>query len=66
MIVITKEEAIALRAKYGNTVGIAITNRHKKGNRKHYYAEESNRVLFFLERLRSKQLRKMQHKKRGK
>lgn len=66
MISITKEEAMALRAKYGDDIGITITNRHKKSGRKHYYTEETNRVFYFLERYRSKQLRKAQQKKRGK
>lgn len=65
MISITKDEAMALRAKYGESVCIAITNRHKKGRRKHYYAEETNRVLFFIERFRGKRIRKTQPKKRG-
>ena len=65
MIVITKEEAMALRDKYGDSIGITITNRHKRGGRKHYYTEETSRVLFFLERLRNKQSRKTQQKKRG-
>lgn len=64
MIQITRDEAMAIRAKYGNEIGVTITNRHKKSGRKHYYTEETNRVLFFLERYRSKQLRKTQ-KKRG-
>lgn len=64
MIAITRDEAIALREKYGDEVGITITNRHKKGGRKRYHTEETNRVFFFLERYRSKQLRKTQ-KKRG-
>lgn len=64
MIAITRDEAIALREKYGDEVGITITNRHKKGGRKRYYTEEMNRVFFFLERYRNKQLRKTQ-KKRG-
>ncbi len=66
MISITKEEAMVLRVKYGDDIGIAITNRHKKSDRKHYYTEETNRVLYFLERYRSKQLRKVQQKQRGK
>lgn len=64
MIQITRDEAMAIRAKYGNEIGVTITNHHKKGGRKHYYTEETNRVLFFLERYRNKQLRKTQ-KKRG-
>lgn len=65
MISITKDEAMALRAKYGNDIGITITSRHKKGGRKRYYTEETNRVFFFLERYRNKQLRKIQQKKRA-
>lgn len=65
MVAITREESIALRERYGDEVCIAITNRHKKRGRKHYYTEETNRVLFFLERYRSKQNRKAQQKKRG-
>lgn len=53
MISITKDEALALRSKYGDTVGITITNRHKKGGRKRYYTEETKRVFFFLERYRN-------------
>lgn len=64
MIAITRDEATALRERYGDEVGITITNRQKKSGRKHYYTEETNRVLFFLERYRNKQLRKIQ-KKRG-
>lgn len=64
MIAITRDEAMALRERYGDEVGITITNRQKKSGRKHYYTEETNRVLFFLERFRNKQLRKIQ-KKRG-
>ena len=64
MIKINKEEAMAIRAKYGDEIGISITNRHKRGRRKRYYTEETKRVLFFLERYRSKQLRKTQ-KRRG-
>lgn len=64
MIAITKDEAIALREKYGDEIGITITNRHKRGGRKHYYTEETKRVFFFLERYRSRQLQKIR-KKRG-
>lgn len=62
---ITRDEAIALRERYGDGVCIAITNRHKKRGRKHYYAEETSRVFFFLERYRSKRLRKIQQEARG-
>lgn len=65
MIQITRDEAMAIRAKYGDEVGVTITNRHKKGGRKRYYTEETNRVFFFLERFRNKQLRKNTQKKRG-
>lgn len=58
MIAINKEEAMAIRAKYGNEVGITITGRGKKSARKHYYVEETNRVAFFLERFRKKQLKR--------
>lgn len=64
MIQITRDEAMAIRAKYGDEVGVTITNRHKKGGRKRYYTEETNKVFYFLERYRNKQLRKTQ-KKRG-
>lgn len=53
MIEITKEEAMALRAKYGNDVHIAITNRKKKGGRKKYYAAEEKRNVYFIERYRN-------------
>ncbi len=62
MIKITKEEAAALREKYGRDVCIAITNRTKKGGRKHYCAEETNRVLFFIERFRNKQAKRGTHR----
>ena len=63
MIAITRDEAIALREKYGDEVGITITNRHKKGGRKRYYTEETNRVFYFLERYRNKQLRQVKKKR---
>lgn len=62
MIQVAKDEAMAIRSKYGDSVSITITNRHKKGGRKRYYVEETNRVMFFLERYRNKQLRKVQKK----
>lgn len=40
IIIITKDEAMALRAKYGDDANITITSRHKKGGRKKYYAAE--------------------------
>lgn len=65
MIVITKEEAMAIRAKYGEGAGIAVTNRHKKGGRKNYYMPEEGRLLFFLERFRNKKEREIIRRKRG-
>lgn len=56
MIQISKEEAMALRERYGSEVCIAITSRHKKGGRKKYYAEEARHILFFIERMRNKQM----------
>ena len=63
MVQINKEEAMALRERYGKEVGIAITNKHKKGGRKRYYVEETNRTRYFLERFRERQLRKATKKK---
>lgn len=65
MISITKGEAMALREKYGDGVSVSITNRHKKGGRKCYYAEETSRVLFFIERLRDRQFRKVRQDQKG-
>lgn len=67
MIQITKDEAMAIRAKYGDEIGITITNRNKKGGRKHYYTEDTSRVFFFLERFRNRQARNLNNssKKRG-
>lgn len=61
MISVNKEEAMAIRAKYGSDIGITITGRGKKGARKRYYVEETNRVTFFLERFRKKQLKRGAH-----
>lgn len=58
MIEITQDEAMALRQKYGDEVNLMITSRQKKGNRKHYFVEETNRVLYFLERLKKKQTKR--------
>lgn len=66
MIIITKDEAMALRAKYGDEANITITSRNKKGGRKKYYAAEERRNLFFLERYRNKQAQKLKKKERGK
>ena len=56
MVVITKEEAMAIRAKFGNEASITITNRHKRGGRKHYYLPEEGKFMYFLEKLRNKGL----------
>lgn len=58
MIVIARDEAMAIREKYGNAISITVTNRKKGGKRKRYYVEETNRVLFFLERFRKKQAKR--------
>lgn len=58
MFVISQEEAMAIRERYGDEISITITNRQKRGKRKHYYVEESNRVFFFLERFRRKQAKR--------
>lgn len=54
MILISRDESLALREKYGDTVGISITNRTKKGGRKKYYVEETQRVLYFIDRFRNR------------
>lgn len=58
MFVISKEEAVAIREKYGNDVHVSITNRQKRHGRKRYYVEETNRVIYFLRRLRSQNLKR--------
>ena len=58
MIIINKEEAMALREKYGNEANITITSTHKKGGRKKYYCSEDRRNVFFIERFRAKQQKK--------
>lgn len=63
MIIITKDEAMALRAKYGSDANITITNRHKKGGRKKYYAAEERRNIIFIERYRDRQARKNSKKR---
>lgn len=63
MIIITKDEAMALRAKYGEEAKITITSKHKKGGRKKYYAAEERRNILFIERYRERQLRKNSKKK---
>lgn len=58
MVEISKEEAEAIRAKYGDEVYIAVTNRHKKSGQKNHYVEETSRVLGFLDRIRKRQLKR--------
>lgn len=58
MIVIARDEAMAIREKYGDEINITVTNRQKGSKRKRYYVEETNRVLFFLERFRKKQAKR--------
>lgn len=53
MIMISKEEAMAVKERFGDDVTIAITNRQKRGGRKRYYAPEERRVLNFLDQLSS-------------
>ena len=59
MIEINKTEAEALRKAYGDQINITITSRNKKGGRKRYYADETNRVLRFIGKNR------IEHTKRG-
>ena len=54
MIMISKEEAMALRSFFGDEVTIAMTNKQKRGGRKRYYAPEERRVVNFLDRLSQK------------
>lgn len=63
MIVISKDEAMALRERFGADVGITITSRHKRGGRKKYYAEEGYRVQHFLEIYREKRARRVNAKR---
>lgn len=53
MISITKDEAMALRKKFGDDLAITVMNRQKRGGRKHYCTEESYRVMRVLNKLRS-------------
>lgn len=55
MIEITQDEYMALKAKYGEDVHITITSKQKKHGRKKYYADESQKVMFFLDRYRRQQ-----------
>lgn len=57
MILITKEEAEAIRAKYGSDANISITNRQKRGGRKKYYLPEEPRLIGFISRYRSRRER---------
>ena len=51
MVIITKQEAEAIRKKFPEAC-IAITNRQKKASKKTRYVEESPRVMYFLKLLR--------------
>lgn len=53
MITITKDETMALRKKFGDTLAITVMNRHKRGGRKRYCTEESYRVMRVLNKLRT-------------
>lgn len=53
MISITKDEAMVLRKKFGDTLAITVMNRHKRGGRKRYCTEESYRVMRVLNKLRT-------------
>ena len=64
MITITKEEAMGLKAKYGDDIDITITGRHKKSGRKRYYTEETRRVFLFLERFHNKNSKNQNKRKR--
>lgn len=52
MVEITKDEAMAVRAKYGEEFKIAMTCRTKKGGRKKYYMPEERPLLYFIKRMR--------------
>lgn len=53
MVNITKDEAMALRKKYGNDAKIAIVNKHKHGGRKKYYLPEEPFLLRYLDKVRN-------------
>lgn len=52
MIVITRDESLALRDKFGQEIRISITNRNKHGGRKKYYMPEEPHFVKYLEKLR--------------
>jgi hypothetical protein len=56
MIQITGEEAAAVRSKYED-VCVVVASRTKNSRGKTYYVEEAPRVMFYLERLRKKQVK---------
>ena len=64
MVQISKEEAMSIRDKFGESACVTITNRHKKGDRKCYYTEETSRVTRFLDTLR-KNNHSTKYEKRG-
>nr|DAG62803.1 MAG TPA: hypothetical protein [Caudoviricetes sp.] len=53
MISITKDEAMALRKKFGDDLAITVMNRYKRGGHKRYCTEESYRVMRVLNKLRA-------------
>lgn len=58
MLLITQDEAMALRDKLGDNLNITITNRQKKRGRKKYYVEETGRVMRVLEQIRARQVKR--------
>jgi len=54
MILISQDEAAALRRRFGDRISITITNKQKKGGRKKYYVEETDKVVGYLNWLKRK------------
>lgn len=54
MVIISKEEATAIRERYGDDAHISIVNRHKRNGRKKYYLPEEGRLISFLNRFRNR------------
>lgn len=52
MLVISKEEAEALRKEFGEGAGVAIVNRGKRGGRKKYYMTEDPALVIFIAKSR--------------
>lgn len=53
---ITKEESMALRAKYPE-LPIVITSRQGGAKRKKYYTEDTARVMHFIDRLHGREVK---------